>query len=62
MTKSLKSIKNGNEKKATIRRRLAGKERGLGYWAAVDAAKKIDIYSNPVDVTPIPAPATESEE
>lgn len=43
MSKSLRSIKSKDEKIATIVRRLKSNTKGLGYWAAVDAAKYFGI-------------------
>jgi len=40
MTKSLRSIPSG-QRQAAIDRRIKSKSGGLGYWAAVDALKKI---------------------
>lgn len=40
MAKSLRSITNDVERKQVISRRLQGKEKGLGYWGAVDAEKR----------------------
>jgi len=45
MTKSLKSIKNKEEKDKTIARRIANNTKGLGYWAAIDARPKKDKQS-----------------
>lgn len=40
MSKSLSSMAKSEEQNA-ITRRLREKKGGLGYWAAVDAAKKV---------------------
>ena len=40
MSKSLSSMTKSEELKA-IERRLREKKGGLGYWAAVDASKKV---------------------
>ena len=40
MAKSLRSLPP-SEKAEAVRRRLAEKRGGLGYWAARDAAKKL---------------------
>jgi len=44
MSKSIASYKTGGEKIEAIRRRLAQAVRGIGYWAAVDAARKYYPY------------------
>lgn len=41
MTKALRNIKKEDQQKA-IERRIASNTKGLGYWAAVDAKKKIE--------------------
>ena len=41
MSKSLRSIKDPLEKTETVKRRLREKTEGLGYWAAVDAERKM---------------------
>jgi len=40
MSKRLRSMSNAEQRKA-IARRLNEKKKGLGYWAAVDAIKKM---------------------
>jgi len=39
VSKGLRSMTKAEQKQA-IARRLKGKQKGLGYWAAVDARKK----------------------
>ncbi len=42
MSKSLRSM-SAEARLEAIRRRLANRTMGIGYWAAVDAAKKVGI-------------------
>ena len=44
MSRSLRSMQK-DERKTAIDRRLKSETKGLGYWAAIDAAVKIKINS-----------------
>ena len=55
MAKALSSFKTDRERLEAIERRLKGKEKGLGYYAAVDAQKhegkvKVVKFNAPVVV------------
>lgn len=54
MSKSIRSYPE-RERPRIIRRRLMQKQdRGIGYWAAVDAAEKLGIKDDANEQNPVP--------